>query len=403
MKARPKILVTATTFPRCPEDTSPRFVFDLCTSLADLGTLQPLVLAPHVRGSKTYEVIEGIEVYRYRYFIEKLEMISGNGIMSRISTHKLLYLLVPFLVFFQFTSVLRLVRKYNIEILLSHWIVPQALTSVLVKPFFPRLRLVTISHGGDAALLNRNRSLKLLGRFILRRMDTVVAVSSFIKRQLEDTGFDTAPIHVIPMGVDLPLFQEAGGTARDAKEFDLLFVGRLEKKKGLSYLIDAVRLLKQDHSMSVKVAIIGDGSERSSLQKRTRDLDLDEQISFKGALTHKELIQYLAKSRILVAPSINLNDDVEGMPTVIIEALSVGLPVVTTDAGGITDVIHDGENGIIVKQQSASELANAIRSLLWDTATQDRLRRNALDTAKNYSYKSIARQYETLLLRLMHE
>lgn len=398
-----KILVTATTFPRFVSDTSPRFVFDLCTTLESLGTFQPIVLVPHSEGSKTYESINGIEIHRHRYFFEKLEKISGNGIVSKIKKQKPLALLVPILIFSQFCSTVRLILKHDIKIVFSNWIVPQALTAILVKPFFPDLRIVTISHGGDAALMNKNKALRFLARFILKRVDAVVAVSSFIRKKLKDTGYDETEIHMIPMGVNLESFRIKHNQIPQPKENDLVFVGRLEEKKGLLYLIDAIKLLKENHSLSVKTTIIGEGSQRTYLQNRVRELKIEDQVIFLGALTHAEIVPHLARSRIFVAPSINLSDDVEGMPTVIMEALSVGLPVITTDAGGITDVICDGKNGIIVRQGATDELSDAIRNLLQSTEHQNRLRINALETVKKYSYENIAKQYEELILKVMHE
>jgi colanic acid/amylovoran biosynthesis glycosyltransferase len=403
LKKSTKILVTATTFPRSLWDTSPRFVYDLCATLAKLGKFQPIVLVPHSEGSKTYELFDGIHVYRYRYFLEKLEIISGNGIVSKIKNKKILSLIVPFLIFFQFIYTIRLIRQHEIKIILSNWIVPQALISILVKPFFPELRLVTISHGGDAAILNKNTALKFLARFILKRVHAVIAVSSFIQMKLNDTGFNEKEIHVIPMGVNLDSFRAKSNQIPQKKERDLVFVGRLEKKKGLSYLIDAVKILEEKHSLYVKISIIGDGSQKTLLQNRVRELGIETQVIFLGALTHEEIIPHLTMSRIFVAPSINLSDDVEGMPTVIMEALSVGLPVITTDAGGIKDVICHGQNGIIVRQKSADDLSDAIKVLLQNTEYQNLLKINALKTVKKYSYDNIARQYEKLILKVMNE
>ncbi len=401
MKKPFNVLVTATTFPRKSDDTSPRFIYDLCTALADHGVVSPIVLVPHYAGSARYEEIGDIKIYRYKYFFESMEKISGNGIVSNIQKNKLLALLIPFLVVSQFINTVYLIRKYNIEVILANWVVPQGFVGALVKIFNRKVRLVVVSHGGDAALLNKNKFLKKLARYILNRSDHVVAVSTFIKKKLLNTGYQSNEIDVIPMGVDVEKFYcDCNNSFLGKKDFDIVFVGRLEEKKGLQYLIKALFVLKNKYDNDTKLTIIGHGTQKELLAKLVKDLALVDRVVFTGAMEHKEIIKYLSKSRIFVAPSINLTDDIEGMPTVILEAMSVGVPLITTDAGGITDIVTDGFNGLIVEQRNPEALAIKIRDLLLDTEKQKFLSKNALEQIKKYSYKNIAMQYANVVERV---
>lgn len=371
MKSPINILVTATTFPRKTNDTSPRFVHDLCASLAGHGVISPIVLVPHVANSLSYEEIKKVKIYRYKYFLVNMEKISGNGIVSNIQKNKLLALLVPFLIVFQFIKGLYLIKKHNVKAILANWIVPQGFVGVLLKIFNPGIKLIIVSHGGDAALLNKNMFLKGLARYILNRSDSVVAVSSFIKSKLLNTGFSSNEIHVISMGVDVERFQQVY-KSHDLckKDIDVLFVGRLEEKKGLKYLIESISILKNRYDINIKAAIVGDGSQKDILMGMVERLGLNSQIIFAGALEQEGVIKYFAESKMFVVPSVNLDSDVEGMPTVIFEAMSVGLPLITTDAGGITDVVVDNVNGFIVEQMNSEELAIKIRELLFDVEKQ---------------------------------
>ena len=141
-----------------------------------------------------------------------------------------------------------------------------------------------------------------------------------------------------------------------------LAVGRFVEKKGFEYFIRAMALVG-DRS-PIRGAIIGDGPLRPSLESLARDLGVIDRIDFLGWRTHDEVSELMHQADLLVAPSVIAADgDMEGMPLVIAEAMSTGLPVLGTRHSGIPEAVRHGENGIVVEERDAEALAEArIRS-----------------------------------------
>ena len=391
------VLVTATTFPNSISDGSPRFVYDLCMALAERKNIRPIILVPHSKGASIKEDMDGLTVFRYRYSLSKFELISGNGIVVKIKKNKLLIFLVPFLLLFQISHSMYLIKKYDIDVVLANWIVPQGLIAVIVKTLMWRrnLKVIIVSHGGDAALLKKNIILKKLASYILNRADSVVAVSHFIKNRL--TQFINTPkdISVISMGVNTEMFRNKLSNINCERDFDVIFIGRLEPKKGISYLIEAIGKLKKRPDL--RVVIIGDGSHKEELSELVISNGLQHNIEFTGSLSHRQVGQYLTKSRIFAAPSINLSDDTEGMPTVLLEAMAAGIPIITTDAGGIGDVVINSYNGLVVEQRNTEELAEKILLLLENPKLRIKLAHNGVKHVEQFTYKIISQKYEEII------
>lgn len=388
------ILVTATTFPKNITDSSPRFVYDLCHALQLKNKLNPIVLVPHSYGSLNKEKINNLQVYRYQYFLSKYELISGNGIISNIRRNKLLCFLIPFLILFQLIKSLILIKKYDIKIILANWLIPQGFVAILVKLLLRnKIKVIVIAHGGDVALLTKNKLFKKLAYIISNNVDQLVAVSSFLQNKLIKLNTRHKDIPVISMGVNTTKFKQ--NSTIQEKTIDIIFLGRLEEKKGVKFLIEAIHKL----NMNVKMVIIGDGTVKDDLQKLVKQYNLQKNIDFTGSLNHENILYYMHRSKIFVAPSINLKDDTEGLPTVLLEAMASDLPVITTDAGGIKDLIVDGYNGVLVEQKNSKDLALKIKHLLESPSDRNKLIQQSKATIKKYSYDSIAAKYEQIIIR----
>ena len=394
-----RILVTATTFPIFEGDTSPRFVLDLTKAIQAIGKYECRVLVPHWPQSKCREILEGVQIYRFRYAIpEQYESISGQGIIARIKEKKARLLLVPLLLLSQLYVTYRQMVAFKPDVLMAHWIIPQGLVAAIIKKARPNCRVLIISHGGDAALISRNAILQKLTAWIFDTVDEVVAVSSFIQAKLYEglPGY-SGNIHVIPMGVDVTRFKNGGEANSTCDRSGIIFVGRLEEKKGVSYLLHAfLRLL--DERPREKLTIIGDGTYKNELILLSEKLGIKDNVIFTGPITQEKIAILLQKNAVAVIPSINLNDDVEGMPTVITEFAAMKIPIIATNAGGITDFIKDGETGLLARQKDPDDLYRLIRILSKDEALQKKLAENAYELMlKSFSYCSVGSRYSKLL------
>lgn len=379
-----RLLVTASTFPRWEGDTEPRFVLDLAKHMAD--QFQVTVLVPAAPGAKSRETLEGVEVIRYHYFpIHKWETLCYPGaIIPRIKEKKVRVLLVPFLFLSLYFHLFKLLPQF--DIVHAHWLIPQG----IVQSFFKKPYIVT-GHGGDVTSLNKS-ILKRLKTRCLRKAKAVTVVSEHLKGIVQKLAPEIE-LNVISMGVDASKFGKQYCKPNYFGQGDkkvILFVGRLEEIKGVTYLIEAMK------DIDGLLVIVGKGTLREALEKQAAEIK--DKVLFLGDKTHAELKTIYASADIFVAPSITIKDgDQEGLGLVILEAMASGLPVVASNSGGITEIIHSGQNGLLCKEKNCNQIAETVKILLQDENFRSQIIENSKDTIKKYGYSNIARQYNLLL------
>jgi len=189
-------------------------------------------------------------------------------------------------------------------------------------------------------------------------------------------------IKLLRCGVDAALLiDERTTTTALPSDLSLVCIARLEPRKGHDVLLKALDQLKRG-GLDVKLTIIGDGSSRDSLEKKSRDLSLSDSIHFAGWQAGAQVIQSMRNARVVVLPSF-----AEGLPIVLMEALAIGRTVVTTRVDGIPELVFPGETGWLVEAGDVSALAEALKSAL--LSSDDQLL--ALGRAGR---KLVARQHE---------
>lgn len=380
---KPKLLVTASTFPRWEGDTEPRFILDLSKAL--LKYFDVTVLVPAAIGAKDKEVLEGVNVIRYHYFpIHKWETLCYPGaIVPRIREKKIRVLLVPFLLVGLWFNLFKMRHQY--DVVHSHWIIPQG----IVQSFFANRYMIT-GHGGDVSSFNKGIIKKLKVR-CLKRACKITTVSEALKKIVLDL-YPEADVNVISMGCDITKFGEKyrkENFFNQSEKKVVLFVGRLAEKKGVTYLIDAMK------QIDALLVIVGDGPLKKELKEQADKIGT--RIRFLGSKSHEELKTIYASADIFVAPSITASDgDKEGLGLVILEAMASGLSVVASKSGGIPDIVKDGYNGFLVEEKDVDGLAEKINYLIASESERQKISNNGLKTAYEYDYGNIAQRYYLL-------
>ena len=187
-------------------------------------------------------------------------------------------------------------------------------------------------------------------------------------------------IQVVPNGVEIR-------RRRDFEGEKLLYVGRLTRKKGVEYLISAMKLVRD-----VDLLVVGDGPDRDRLERMALGL----RVEFVGQIAPDRIYQYLMQAKILILPSLY-----EGMPNVILEAMAVGVPVIATRVGGIPDLVKDGETGLLVEPGSVDELTQGIKKLIEDDDLRKKLANNSFEEAKKYTWGRVVEEFENLIERIV--
>lgn len=361
------------TFPRWENDVEPPFVYELCRRLADSGCSID-VLAPHAPGSNTREKIAGLCVYRYRYSLEKLEKLAyEGGIMASLKQHKWRYLLVPGFLLAQLCYTRKLLKSGDYDLVHAHWIIPQGLIAVLALKLIKDKKpaLVVTSHGGDLFALSSGLFTRLK-IWTLKSLNRLIVVSQFMKSYCIKHLTGEVEIDVCSMGVDLT-HRFVPATVSTQRSNRLIFVGRLVEKKGVVYLVKAMRLLI-DRGQDVFLDIIGDGPEKTTITKLIKQLQLEQHVTLQGAIKNSELPGYYHRAGIAVIPSIvDRARDQEGLGLTAVEAMGCECVVIASALEAIKDVVIDGETGLLCTPANEDKLADKIQELLGDHARQQAL------------------------------
>lgn len=208
----------------------------------------------------------------------------------------------------------------------------------------------------------------------VREAAFVVTISEYNRRLIvaecgEEAEGKTVVIHC---GVDGAVFRPRRDE-RPAGGLAVACVGTLEQKKGQAVLVEACRMLRRK-GIDVTCSIVGEGPERGSLERAIGAAALDGHVTLCGAGTREQVAALLARSDVLVAPSVRLpNGKQEGIPVVLMEAMSCGVPVVASELSGIPELVEDGSSGLLVPPGDPAALARALERLYSDRALRRRL------------------------------
>lgn len=395
MTSRKKVLVLTSTFPRWVGDKEPPFVFELCRRLGD--RFDVLVLAPHADGAKCSENMAGINVVRFRYFPARWERLAyQGGILANLKRSHWCYFLLPFFFISQLAALWRIFRHQRIDAIHAHWIIPQGLTVAIAGMFMKNMPpWICTSHGGDLLGLN-GWLLSLIKRQVIRSSSLLTVVSKAVADCALSLGAKAEQLRTISMGVDTrECFAPSTTTVRSDSE--LLFVGRLVEKKGVTYLLDAMpEIIRQ--CPDVHLSIVGNGPEESALKLQADRLGITHAVTFLGSLSNSEIPELYRRAAVFVAPSIATEQgDQEGLGLVLVEALACECPVVTSDLPAIRDVVTDGISGLICRQRDSADLAVKVCSLLACADLRDKLGKAGRQHVQHFDWATVSERYAALI------
>ena len=384
--AKPKLLVLASTFPRNAGDGTPGFVLDL--AIEQTRSFDVTVLTPHVPGAMRTQVIEGVKVIRYRYWPFAQRLADGS-ILDNLRQRPQLWQEVPFLFIGLALALVKNISGWKPDAIHAHWIIPQGLVAAIFKG---KTKLLVTAHGGDIYALNGG-SLKNLKQWALGRAEAITTVNNEMQQRLLDWGISGAKIQVLPMGSDFSKFQ---GAADSRTSGSAVAVGRLVEKKGFDVLIDAIRhgIGKGKLPKEFHLTIAGDGPLRQSLEQQARNLP----ISFVGNQTQDQIAQLLAEAEMFIIPSrIAASGDREGLPVTLMEAAAASCFVIASNLSGISDLVVDGETGMLVPPEDFKALSKAMSKAFSDPGYRARCSKLLNASAQNFDIKTIGAKYSSLI------
>ncbi len=208
----------------------------------------------------------------------------------------------------------------------------------------------------------------------------VVTCTEANKQYLQALCSNEVKVNTIYHGLDTRYFSP-GQNENSDQPLMILSVGRFVAKKGFVYLVEACRKL-QDMGIDFKCQIVGAKDEHYELtQQMIQSLGLRDTVILKSEMTQNELKDIYQTANIFALPcQIMSNGDRDGIPNVLVEAMAMGIPVVSTDISGIPELIHHEKNGLLIPQRDPDALADALRRLLQDEGLRKKLGQASRET-----------------------
>ena len=238
------------------------------------------------------------------------------------------------------------------------------------------------------------RVLAFIQSFVTTRAYKVIAPSEYLKSVIETWGVKKEKIVVIHSAL-YPLNVE--GTKEELKNQlsfttpTIISAGRLVPWKGFATLINVIARLKNTHP-NISLVIAGDGEELEKLQKRVKDLNIENNVRFVGRISKEALGASIKASDVFV-----LNTAYEGLSHQLIEVMDLGTPIITTTAGGNPELITNDVNGILVQFDDEEAIIDALKRLLEYPETKNRIVQSARGRSKDFAQASMLEKIETLL------
>jgi glycosyltransferase involved in cell wall biosynthesis len=239
-------------------------------------------------------------------------------------------------------------------------------------------------------------------RYLYQNSDAIVVYGAHVKRYLIHEGIDPKKIFIAPHAVDNAAYQKPSSVDHQksireklnihSRQKVILFLGRLEKNKGIYYLLDAFLMINDKNAVLV---LGGIGSELAEIRSKAVSLGIQDRLRFIGYIPVNETVNYYDQADIFVLPSISMPDGKEPWGLTINEVFNRGLPVVVSNAVGAAagGLVEDGVNGLIVPEKDVQSLAHAMQLLLDDETKRKQFGHNARLKMEQWTIEEMAQGF----------
>ncbi len=276
------------------------------------------------------------------------------------------------------------IRKENPEIVHLHNIHPPLFQilrlknrqgfKIVLEPHHPAVELEYLSSKLFFPLVIR------ILKFFKKKIDIILTHTDIEYQWFLNKGFDKNRLYKILFpGIDRGLLEY--GYTLEKKDNIIIYVGRIIPRKGIHILIDALKIVR-DKGLQFKLVLVGSKDEEyfKTIRRKIIDYNLTENVVYRGVVSEKEKIESIARSILLVLPSIN-----DYTPNVLLEAQALGTPVIASNVGAVKELLVPGVTGILVEPGDVKGLAEAIAGLLVDKVLVEKMSYNARIFARNHT------------------
>lgn len=358
-------------FPKFKGDYYGPFVFNEAKSLVKKG-FEVHVLTPHNEGALYEEVMNGIYVHRFRWWEPKpfkaLVYFRGLKDYMRLVTYFISL----------FYNLLRINRKYNIEIIHAHSVIPTGFVGAIVAKLM-HVPLFITAHGMDVYNFEKFFIFRRIISFSFNMSKKSIAVSNDLVEKMNSLGVKKDKITLLINAVDTDRFKPLKNYdirrkyGIENEDILILFVGYLDVFKGVYETIESFCLVNNKNS-NTKLMMVGEGPKENELKLKISEWSLENDVIFTGDIEPAKVHEYYQAADIFLLPS-----HVKGVPVVVIEAMACGLPVVVSN----TEIINDGINGYLVPIRKSELTAERLNRLIDSKNLREKFKKESLITIGN--------------------
>jgi len=381
------VVMVTTSYPRFPGDAVGTFMEPIARGIAARGHAVHIVLPWHPRLSRP-PIEGGLHFHPFRYApIAALNVFGYAGALSEdVRLRRSAWAVAPLALASAWRAAAVVSRRVGATVMHGHWVVPGGAVAAAAAGRRP---LVVSLHGSDVYVAERHAVARAAARWTFGRAGRVTACSEDLRERAVALGLDARRSETVPYGVDAARFAP-NPSARAAVRARLgvgpddpvvFTAGRLVRKKGFEFLIDAMAVLARRRP-TLTCVVAGGGDLDRELAARARAQEVGDRVRFPGVLAQDAVADHLAAADVAVVPSVHdASGNVDGLPNIVLEALASGTPLVASTVGGIPAVVADDRTGLLVPEQNVEALAAAIDRLLNDAGLRDRIGREARSEA----------------------
>jgi N-acetyl-alpha-D-glucosaminyl L-malate synthase BshA len=301
------------------------------------------------------------------------------------------------------SKIIKIAKGADLDLIHSHYAIPHAMAAYMAREIIGIPYMITL-HGSDVHTLGQDPAYKPVVKHTVEKADAVTAVSQFLADKAHSGLGIEREIHVIPNFIDTERFSKVSGTRlvvesgcvsvrREEEAFEigagdmiLLHASNFREVKRVVNLVEIMRKVV-DVNPKVRLVIAGDGPTRIDVERRIEDLRLCNNIHLLGVKSNMQEIMCSADLFVL-------NSTLEGMPLTLLEAMSCSLPVLTTPAGGIPELVRPGKDGFVTEGFEQDEFTKAILHLLENDSERNELGKAGRQRVNEFDSKKIVPMYE---------
>ena len=362
------VVMVTSSYPRFPGDSVGTFMEPIAKSVAARGHDVHIVAPWHPLVRRPSRE-DGVTFHFYKYAPAPSLNVFGYAAALRadVSLRGAAYIAAPLALAAGWRTARAVARRHSATIMHGHWVVPGGPVAAAAAPALP---LVVSLHGSDVYVAETVAPARFVAKRVFARAGAITACSADLGRRAVALGADQSRVEIVPYGVDPDRFRpDPLERAKRRASFGIsphatvvFSAGRLVRKKGFEYLIDAAAAIPA--SANVETIIAGAGDLESELRARASTQGVAERVRFIGNLSQNDVAAWLAAADVIAVPSVRDDSgNVDGLPNIVLEALASGTPLIATPAGGIGSVVEHDRTGLLVGERDADALAKAIMTL----------------------------------------